>query len=322
MSSMDTLHSEVSKYVNQTRRLNALPSTTEETFYPAIRDLISTVLKDRRLPFEVRTGTSEAKAQGTDRPDFILADAALFVGVFGEVKLPNAALDDIAHSTERNNQIGRYLARTGVVLITNIRSFGLVVCTAGYVRSTDSPVPPDEREILGTVDVWDGSSSIGGRTRIDAQTVFDLVSLIERSVTDFAPIADPADLAKVLARQARDAREGLPSDLRPVAPLLDDYRQALGLSFDVGDEKGDRFFRSSLIQTAFYSLFAAWILWDRTGDTERTPAIARSCRPGRRDPRSVLRYRRLSPRSRTLHCRRASSRRRAAYARTGAVARP
>jgi hypothetical protein len=93
------------------------------------------------------------------------------------------------------------------------------------------------------------------------------VSLIERSVTDFAPIADPADLAKVLARQARDAREGLPSDLRPVAPLLDDYRQALGLSFDVGDEKGDRFFRSSLIQTAFYSLFAAWILWDRTGDT-------------------------------------------------------
>lgn len=51
-----------------------------------------------------------------------------------------------------------------------------------------------------------------------------------------------------------------------MATLLDDYRRALGLSFDVGDEKGDRFFRSSLIQTAFYSLFAAWILWDRTGD--------------------------------------------------------
>ena len=93
---MEQLANEVAKYVNQTRRLNALPSTTEETFYPAIRDLIAAVLKERRLPFEVRTGTSEAKVEGTDRPDFDLVDAALFFGVFGEVKLPNAALDDIA----------------------------------------------------------------------------------------------------------------------------------------------------------------------------------------------------------------------------------
>ena len=66
----------------------------------------------------------------------------------------------------------------------------------------------------------------------------------------------------------RSDKDALPADLNPVAPLLDDYRQALGLSFDIKDEKGDRFFRSSLIQTAFYSLFAAWILWDRTTDAE------------------------------------------------------
>ena len=72
----------------------------------------------------------------------------------------------------------------------------------------------------------------------------------------------------MLARQARDAKESLPDDLRGVAPLLDDYRQALGLSFDIDDAKGDRFFRSSLIQTAFYSLFAAWVLWNRGHDEE------------------------------------------------------
>ena len=60
--------------------------------------------------------------------------------------------------------------------------------------------------------------------------------------------------------------DALPADLKPVKPLLDDYRQALGLSFDIDDEKGDRFFRSSLVQTAFYSLFAAWVLWDRAAD--------------------------------------------------------
>ena len=33
-------------------------TTTEETFYPAIRDLLTAVLRMQNLPFEVRTGTS------------------------------------------------------------------------------------------------------------------------------------------------------------------------------------------------------------------------------------------------------------------------
>lgn len=48
--------------------------------------------------------------------------------------------------------------------------------------------------------------------------------------------------------------------------MLDDYRQALGLAFDVEDEKGARFFRSSLVQSVVYALFAAWILWDKEAD--------------------------------------------------------
>ena len=55
----------------------------------------------------------------------------------------------------------------------------------------------------------------------------------------------------------------MPEDLRPVKPLLDDYRQALGLAFAIDDEKGANFFRSSLVQSIFYALFAAWILWDK-----------------------------------------------------------
>lgn len=261
------LAAKASEYVAETRRLNALPTSTEETFYPAVRELLTAVLRSQNLPFEVRTGTSETKSRGTDRPDFVLADSALFVGVFGEVKKPEATLDDIAVSTERGDQIGRYLTRTGVALITNVRSFGLLCCAPSYVRIAGTPVPPDQRELIGSVDLWASASGKGGKLRVDESAIEEFVALVTRSITDFAPIADPADLAKVLARQARDAREALPADLRPVAPLLDDYRQALGLSFDIEDEKGDRFFRSSLIQTAFYSLFAAWILWDRTKDT-------------------------------------------------------
>jgi hypothetical protein len=117
------------------------------------------------------------------------------------------------------------------------------------------------------VDLWSAVSGSGLRLKIDNAALSDLVEIIERSVTDYAPIAEPAALAKVLARQARDAKDALPGDLRSVRPLLDDYRQALGLAFNVDDERGDRFFRSSLVQTAFYSLFAAWVLWDKAADT-------------------------------------------------------
>ena len=262
----ELLAARVAEYVLETRQLHGLVSTTEETFYPAVRDLLTAVLRSQNLPFEVRTGTSEAKAAGTDRPDFVLADSALFVGVFGEVKKPDVTLEEIAVSTERDDQIGRYLTRTGVALITNVRSFGLLACAPSYVRTPGTPVPPEQRELIGSVDLWASASGKGAKLHVDETAVEELIALVARSITDFAPIADPADLAKVLARQARDAKEGLPADLKPVAPLLDDYRQALGLSFDIDDEKGDRFFRSSLIQTAFYSLFAAWILWDRTND--------------------------------------------------------
>lgn len=41
------------------------------------------------------------------------------------------------------------------------------------------------------------------------------------------------------------------------------------LSFDLDTEKGAEFFRSSLIQTAYYGLFAGWTLWQRA--QEGTP---------------------------------------------------
>jgi hypothetical protein len=34
----------------------------------------------------------------------------------------------------------------------------------------------------------------------------------------------------------------MPDDLKPAKPLLDDYRQALGLAFAIDDGKGARFF--------------------------------------------------------------------------------
>jgi hypothetical protein len=234
---MRPLALEISQYVAETRHLDSQPSTTEATFYPNIKTLITAVLKDGRLPFEVRVNTSEAKGKSHDMPDFVLADDKVFVGVFGEVKRADEALADIAVSTERNDQIGRYLAQTGVVLLCNVRGFGLLACKPGYARVTTTPVPPAQRSLIKTIDLWSAVSGTGQWAKVDQPALSELVEIIERSVTDYAPIADPADLAKILARQARDAKDQLPEDLKPVRPLLDDYRQALGLSFDIDDER-------------------------------------------------------------------------------------
>nr|WP_294509641.1 type ISP restriction/modification enzyme [uncultured Rhodopila sp.] len=198
-------------------------------------------------------------------PDFVLGDGALFVGVYGEVKRAGTTLKDIATSTEQKDQIGRYLAQTGVVLVCNVRGLGLLTCKHGYVRDGVTPVPPEQRSLDKIVDLW-SSTSGSTKPKVDAEAVSGLVDIVTRAVTDLAGIGAPADLAKILARQARDAKDALPDDLKPLKPLLDDYRQALGLAFDVDEEKGARFFRSSLVQSVIYALFAAWILWDKEAD--------------------------------------------------------
>lgn len=257
----------VTIYCSDTRNLESLPTSTETTFYPDIRTLLTAVLKHEKLPFDVRTGTSEKGAASHDMPDFVLGDGALFVGVYGEVKRASTTLQDLAASTEQKDQIGRYLAQTGVVLLSNVRGFGLLVCDPNYVRDGVTPVPPAQRVLEKTVDLW-SAVTVGTKPNVDPDAVIALIEIITRAVTDLACIGAPADLAKVLARQARDAKDALPDDLKPLKPLLEDYRQALGLAFDVDDEKGARFFRSSLVQSVIYALFAAWILWDKQAEAD------------------------------------------------------
>ena len=242
-------------------------STTEETYYPPVRDLLRQLLALRSLPFDARTGTSHKRAGGgTDKPDFVLLDGGEFVVAFGEVKLPKVDIEEMAVSTERNNQIGRYLAQTGIVLISNVRSFGLLVCDDGYIRDPSVPVKPEHRKLLHSVDFFDSEKRLEKNRPNSLGERIEILNLLETAVTEFSCIADPSSLAMILARQAKKAREDLPDTFASVKPLLDDYRHALGLTFDLETKKGGDFFRSSLIQTAFYALFSAWTLWQRADD--------------------------------------------------------
>lgn len=58
------------EYISETRHLDSQPTSTENTFYPAIKILLSAILKEIRLPFEVQVNTSEPRAKARDMPDY------------------------------------------------------------------------------------------------------------------------------------------------------------------------------------------------------------------------------------------------------------
>jgi hypothetical protein len=249
-------------YARDVCALAAAGSTTEATYYPAVRSLIASALAVEELPFDVRINTSEQKSGGgINLPDVALYDAdGEFLVVCGEVKLPDADLQKLALSTANQDQIGRYLATTRAALISNVRSFALVTVNPAWKGS--GRVPPDSRRIEHVVELWPSVAALKQPGPLDPARLDAFVELIETAATRFAPIADPQSLARIMARQARRAKADLPDKFtHAVQGLLDDFGKALGVTF-VGPE-GEEFLRSSLIQTAFYGLFAGWALWSQ-----------------------------------------------------------
>ena len=82
-----------------------------------------------------------------------------------------------------------------------------------------------------------------------------------------AALAEPKDLARLLASHARDglARVEAAGEAPALAAVRSALEEALGVRFE--GAQGARFFRSTLVQTLFYGAFATWVLWAR-----RTPA--------------------------------------------------
>ena len=95
-----------------------------------------------------------------------------------------------------------------------------------------------------------------------------LVEYLLRVLSYRAAIAEPKDLAWLLASYARDglARVEAASDAESLRAVRSALEEALGTRFK--GEKGDRFFHSTLVQTLFYGIFSAWVLWARQLPTD------------------------------------------------------
>ena len=166
-------------------------------------------------------------------------------------------LADDAWLVAEGPQASRYWGRYRLVLVTNARDFVLI--------GEDAQGRPTTLETLRLA-----GSAEGFLSRLEKPHAFardagaSLGEYLARALSHRAALTEPKDLAWLLASYARDglarveAAGGAPQ-LAAVRTALED---ALGIRFE--DERGQRFFCSTLVQTLFYGIFSAWVLWART----------------------------------------------------------
>ena len=163
---------------------------------------------------------------------------------------------DDAWLTASGDQVSRYWDGYRRVLVTNARDFVLVgEDAAGQLVQ------------LETFRLADSEASFDARMqhpRAFANEVSaELGEYLMRVLSYSASLADPKDLAWLLASYARDglARVEAAGDAPSLTVIRTALEDSLGVHFD--DERGRAFFRSTLVQTLFYGVFSAWVLWAR-----------------------------------------------------------
>jgi hypothetical protein len=162
---------------------------------------------------------------------------------------------DDAWITADGKQVSRYWDRYGQVLVTNYRDFVLV--------GRDLEGHPTKLETYRLAenesDFWEAAQHPRRFGEVHGER---FTEYLKRVMLHAAPLASPADVAWFLASYARDAKARIEhAELPALATVRAALEEALGLKFE--GEKGEHFFRSTLVQTLFYGVFSAWVLWSK-----------------------------------------------------------
>ena len=172
----------------------------------------------------------------------------------GVVEVKSPGEDTLAPGVR--DQVARYRSRYRLVLVTNLREFALagVDADGGEATLERFRLADSETEFFRRLE----------KPRAFArETGAGLGEYLRRVLSHRAALTEPRDLAWLLASYARDglARVDAAGDSPSLGAVRSALEEALGVRFK--GEKGARFFHSTLVQTLFYGLFSAWVLWAR-----------------------------------------------------------
>ena len=256
------LSATVEDYFADLQRVRASGAATpERSLYGPLGDLLKAVgatLKPKVFCVQ------EPADLGAGHPDFgLYAAKQVQRGTPREGQTPERGVVEVkppaddAWLTAAGRQASRYWGRYRLVLVTNARDFVLVgedphgkPATLETLRLAGS-----EDEFLSRLDKPHAfARDVGAR----------LGEYLARALAHRAALAEPRDLAWLLASYARDglARVEAAGGAPQLAAVRSALEDALGIRFE-GD-RGQRFFCSTLVQTLFYGIFSAWVLWART----------------------------------------------------------
>ena len=257
----------VEDYLTELRRVRATGGGTGElSYYPALSNLLNAVGGAMRPRVYC---VSELAQQGAGHPDFgLYAAKQVQSGKPKQGQTPEGGVVEVKAAdadtwlTADGAQVSRYWQRYRLVLVTNTRDFVLL--------GEDSHGQPAKLETFRLA-----GSAADFEAKLHHPRAFAhnagpaLAEYLGRALSHRATLAEPRDLARLLASYARDglARVEASGDAPSLNAVRSALEEALGVRFE--GERGAAFFRSTLVQTLFYGVFSAWVLWAR-----QTPAPA------------------------------------------------
>ena len=234
--------------------------THERSYYPPLTNLLNAVGAALRPKVFC---VSELAHQGAGHPDLgLYAAKQVQRGQPREGQMPEGGVVEVkpagddAWLTAESTQVSRYWERYRLVLVTNTRDFVLL--------GEDSQGNPTKLETFRLA-----GSAADFETKLQHPRTFAnsvgtaLAEYLGRALSRWATLFEPRDLARLLASYARDglSRVEAAGDATSLDTVRTALEEALGVKFE-GD-KGSAFFHSTLVQTLFYGVFSAWVLWAR-----------------------------------------------------------
>ena len=251
----------VETYFAELRRVRASGgSTGERSSYGPLANLLNAV-GGTLMPKVFCVG--ELADQGAGHPDFgIYTAKQVQKGRPREGQIPARGVVEVkgvgddAWLTADGDQVSRYWDRYRLVLVTNTRDFVLL--------GEDAAGRPAKLETFRLADSAEAFDRRLEKPRVFAHDMgAGLGEYLSRVLSHRAVLAEPKDLAWLLASYARDglARVEAAGDAPSLKTVRSALEEALGVHFK--GEKGARFFHSTLVQTLFYGVFSAWVLWAR-----------------------------------------------------------
>jgi len=228
-------------YIRELRLIRSSGAAVKETsYYPALSNLLNGVGHSLKPPVRC---IINIRNRGAGIPDGGLFTPDQFQR--------NADAWAIAVSP----QVRKYFGKYRQVLVTNYRDFVLLgEDHIGQAVTLESyRLAEDEAAFWAATANPDRFAALHGER---------FVEYLRRVLLHAAPLRTPQGVAWFLASYARDARLRMEhADLPELASVRATLEGALGTRFE--SSRGEHFFRSTLVQTLFYGVFSAWVLWSK-----------------------------------------------------------